>query len=484
MLSTADAQTRYVKTITTDYNPFPGSFSTGQPITGTDYVVLDENTNLTNNVNVLLIHDSIVYSNGTWGNPSHRGISNVVTSFTHNGPSNQANYQISLFAKQFGVLYGGGVGSLSFVVVNLAPPLTATAQAATAQAFPQVNGATSTTNTLCYWNNLLVAGGSFTTVQTSSGTQTVNNIFACDASGTLHFLGAGLPDAVRSVFILPKNNTLCALVNNHMGYYTYDAVMNTWSQVLITGTNLTGTTYNDMMHVLFTDKITDSTTFMVGGFETGSGCWNWSGSWILNTNTQTITIDSGATVWCTGGTGIQRVWKTGNPNELYITGDALYQGIRMYNYGPWICSSADDGMLFNYKTQTYQKWPGLGLSSYRVDAKLGAIYSSIGSTQIIISDTVADPPSIADPATGIGNITSSENQLRIIGNPVTNTIIIESESDGMPIKVVNILGQNVLSIPQGNHITTTDVTHLPNGMYYIIQNEPNGTTKSAKFVKE
>lgn len=86
---------------------------------------------------------------------------------------------------------------------------------------------------------------------------------------------------------------------------------------------------------------------------------------------------------------------------------------------------------------------------------------------------------------------NQENKFNLFPNPVSNSLIIqfESEIQFAGINVLNVLGENVLSKSVFySNIITLDISELPNGVYFLkINSTNNGNHKiysSQKFIKQ
>lgn len=95
------------------------------------------------------------------------------------------------------------------------------------------------------------------------------------------------------------------------------------------------------------------------------------------------------------------------------------------------------------------------------------------------------------PPSDFSNIVSvfyhdiSENGYLLFSNPITKTLLLQSNFENGKLKIYNQKGGLVKEyFPNENGIYSEDISSLPGGLYYFIIETDNKKTTSGKFIKE
>jgi len=86
-----------------------------------------------------------------------------------------------------------------------------------------------------------------------------------------------------------------------------------------------------------------------------------------------------------------------------------------------------------------------------------------------------------DPTVNTASLVLTE--LNIYPNPAKDVLNIQANGTIERISIIDLVGQNVLTIAPNDHNSACDVSQLPSGVY-VVKATINGVTTTAKFIKE
>lgn len=159
---------------------------------------------------------------------------------------------------------------------------------------------------------------------------------------------------------------------------------------------------------------------------------------------------------------------------------------RSPNYGcpsgeNFTCSSTAHGdMYMNYMDLTNDACMNMFTQGQR--QRMRALFMPGGPrNSILSSNALSLAQQQAAGALSENNITSGSG-LQVYPNPTAKFINIESVDAGITFIIYNHLGQPMQSFVSKAGVTTTDISQLANGIYYL-RAKDSRTTKTVKFVK-
>jgi len=156
------------------------------------------------------------------------------------------------------------------------------------------------------------------------------------------------------------------------------------------------------------------------------------------------------------------VSKLGNDVSEFIPANMLIDETLTTENGGW-----------NYKTMTFN------LTSY-IGEKIYIAFVHKGSTE---KDRITFDDVMVQEQTSI--ITKPVVSMSLYPNPASDNLNIVSSSNIRNIRVMNLLGQQVLSIANvGTEFYTLDVAKLNSGIYIVSITDANGKVNSSRFIKK
>lgn len=156
------------------------------------------------------------------------------------------------------------------------------------------------------------------------------------------------------------------------------------------------------------------------------------------------------------------VSKLGNDVSEFVPANMLIDEILTTENGGW-----------NYKTMTFN------LTSY-IGEKIYVAFVHKGSTD---KDRITIDDVMVQEQTSI--ITKPVVTMSLYPNPASNNLNIVSSSNIRNIRVMNLLGQQVLSIANvGSEFYTLDIAKLNAGVYIVSITDANGKVNSSRFIKK
>lgn len=156
------------------------------------------------------------------------------------------------------------------------------------------------------------------------------------------------------------------------------------------------------------------------------------------------------------------VSKLGNDVAEFVPANMLIDEILTTENGGW-----------NYKTMTFN------LASY-IGEKIYIAFVHKGSTG---KDRITFDDIMVQEATSI--ISKPVVTMSLYPNPASDNLNIVASSNIRNIRVMNLLGQQVLSIANvGNEFYTLDIAKLNAGIYIVSITDANGAVNSSRFIKK